>query len=168
CASLYYLEISRASPLVAAKARECAPPFDPKRKGGLAGPATVMRWHGQDIACERGKMLTEVSQKAVRVDVDVELDVTFGFCRARAPRAQIGGEIKSARRFDQKAKSVASAHDGKRCFRRTEHARIAAMRGGGGEPSGKAFCGRAVAGRDQKAREAAKGRVSGLLASVDL
>src|SRR5262249_29534659 len=79
-----------------------------------------------------------------------------------------GGEIKSARRFDQKAKSVASAHDGKRCFRRTEHARIAAMRGGGGEPSGKAFCGRAVAGRDQKTREAAKGRGSGLLASVDL
>ena len=71
---------------------------DPKREGALAGRMTVMRWHAHDIACERGKILTEIGlQKAVRVDVDVELDVAFGFCRGREPRAQIGGEIESAR-----------------------------------------------------------------------
>ena len=62
------------------------------------------------------------SQKALRVDIDFELDVALVLGRGGEPRAQIGGKIKAARRFDQQAEAMAPAHDCKRRFGRPENA----------------------------------------------
>src|SRR6266516_5000471 len=61
------------------------------------------------------------SQKALRVDVDLELDRPAALRRLGEPAAQIGGEIVTARRFDQQAQAMAAAHQRKRCLGRTEH-----------------------------------------------
>src|SRR4051812_8827152 len=51
-------------------------------------------------------------EKALRVDVHVELDIARAFGRGGKPFPQIAGEIEGTRRLHQQAEPVAAAHHG--------------------------------------------------------
>src|SRR6266571_2570080 len=61
------------------------------------------------------------SQKTLRVDVDLKFDRPAALRRLGEPAAQIGGEIVTARRFDQQTQAMATAHQSKRRLSRTKH-----------------------------------------------
>src|SRR5580698_394443 len=79
-----------------------------------------------------------ISQKTLRVDVDVEFDAPLRLRRVRKPFAQISREIETSRRLDQEAQAMAAAHQSKRCVGGAEYAdligrRTISFRRGAGE-----------------------------------
>ncbi len=77
----------------------------------------------------------------------------FGFGRGHKPLAQKARQIERAWRFDEQAKTVATAHDRQRRFRRTEQPHFFRKRGRRCQSPGKAFRRGPIAARDDQARQ---------------
>src|SRR5215475_15848882 len=89
-------------------------------------------------------------QKALRIDVDLELEIALGLWPGREPFAQIFRQVDVAQRLHQEAEAVAALDDGERRLRRTQHLHALVERRHRGKLARKAFRRRAVAsGYDQ-------------------
>ena len=66
-------------------------------------------------------MRTPSLQKALRVDVHLELDGALLLRRLRQPVAQIGREVVAARRFHENPEAMPPAHQSERRLGRAEH-----------------------------------------------
>ena len=64
------------------------------------------------------------SKKALRIDVDFELERALGLRRVGEPFAQIGREVEAARRLHQQPEAIAPAHHRERRLGRAEHAHL--------------------------------------------
>src|SRR5437868_14796656 len=85
------------------------------------------------------------SQKTLRIDVDLELEIAFCLRPRRQPFAQVLREIDVAQRFHQQAESIAALDDRERRLRGAQHLHAVIDRGHGGKFSRKAFRPRTVA-----------------------
>src|SRR5579872_3870908 len=63
---------------------------------------------------------TGVSQKALRIDIHLELEIAFGLGATSQPLAQIFGQVEIAPRLRQQAKPVATLDDRERRLCRSE------------------------------------------------
>src|SRR4051812_23519439 len=94
-------------------------------------------------------------QKALRIDIDLELEVAFGFRSGGEPMPQIVRQVEGAGRFQQQPEPVASLDDGERRFRRPQDLDPIVARRGPGQSACEAFRARPVACRYDQACEPA-------------
>ena len=111
---------------------------------------------------------TTCSKKALRIDVDFELERALRLGHSSKPFAQIGRKIEIARRFHQHAEAVAPAHHRERRFGGTEHAHLIVDRRNRGDFPRVGFGGVLVGAGNEQARQPAERRIAGLLAHLDL
>src|SRR6516164_6049062 len=99
---------------------------------GAGAPSGATKTRGcvthHPLRCNLAAARNASSQEALRVDIDLELEVACALGCEREPSPQISGEIEAARRFDQQAKAIPAAQHCKRRFRRSKNAHL---RGGG-------------------------------------
>ena len=94
--------------------------WGPFIKTEIAPPAAAGSRVGATVSSEGPRL-----EKALRIDVDFELERALGLGRVRQPFAQIGREIEAARRLHQQAEAMAAAHHRERRLGGTEHAHVA-------------------------------------------
>src|SRR6516164_10364723 len=111
--------------------------------------------------------LSRPLQKALRIDVDFELQIALRLWACGQPLPQIVREIEAAGGFEQQAEAVAALDHGERRLRRTQQLHMLVPRCRGGKAARKAFGGRAIPGGDNQARKPAERRITGALACSD-
>src|SRR5262249_61000692 len=97
--------------------------------------------------------LRSLLQEALRIDVDLELQVALDLGRGGEPPAQETRKVEGPWRLHQNAKSIASAYDRKRSFSRAEYSHLVGAVRGGGKLACKGFRHKAIAGRNNETRE---------------
>src|SRR5207248_2997613 len=107
-------------------------------------------------------------QKALRVDVDLELLIALRLRADGEPVAQIVREVEAARRFHQDAEAVAALDDGERRLGRPQHLYALVARRERNQPAAKPFRARTVARGDDQARQPSERRIERALAQIDL
>src|SRR6266702_3423207 len=107
-------------------------------------------------------------QKALRIDVHLELLIALRLWADGEPVAQIVRQIETARRLHQDAEAVATLDHGERGFRRAQHHHALVARRERNEAATKTFRARAIAGGDDQARKPAERRIERALAQIDL
>src|SRR4029078_13676857 len=106
-------------------------------KAKQSKPRRGARW----IASPRSQCRRSI-QKALRIDVDLQLEIALGLWTGGEPFAQVFRQIDIAQRLHQQAKPVAALDDGKRRFGRPEHLDALVDRGYRSQPARKPFGGR--------------------------
>src|SRR6202048_1183872 len=107
------------------------------------------------------------SQEALRIDVDLELEIAFCLRPRGEPFAEIFRQIDRTRRFYQETKTVAALDHGEWGFGRSQHLDARIDRRDRSKPARKTFRGGAVARGDDQAREPAERRIERALAALD-
>src|SRR5258705_1664669 len=79
------------------------------------------------------------SQEALRIDVDLELEIAFGLRAGGKPLAQILRQIDAARRLHQQAEPIAALDHRKRGFGGSQHLDPLVDLRDRGQPSRKTF-----------------------------
>src|ERR1700759_3016346 len=105
-------------------------------------------------------MTTWGLQKALRIDVDLELEIALGLRPGGEPFAQIVRQIDIAQRLHQNPEPVAALDDGQRRFGGAEHLDALVDRRDGSKPARETLRGGAVAGGNDQAGEPAERRIA--------
>src|SRR5229473_8704193 len=92
------------------------------------------------------------SQKALRIDVDLDLEIAPGFGGGGEPFAQIVRQIDGAQRFHQQAETIAALDHGERGFGGSQHLDPRVDRRDSSQLSRKALRRGPVAGGNDQAR----------------
>src|SRR5260370_28446704 len=111
---------------------------------------------------------TIASQKAHRIDIDLEPHPRLRFRRPREPAAQIARKIEAPRRLRQQPKPVPAAYHRNRGLGGAEHPHCLPRRRCTGKTPRKAFGGWTIGPGDDEAREPPERRIPGALARLDL
>src|ERR1700686_5693472 len=109
-----------------------------------------------------------MSQKALRIDIDLELEIALGLRAGREPFAQIFRQIDAARRFYQQPETIAALDHRKRGFRRSQYLDPRVDRRDRSKPARETLRRGPVARRDDQARQPAERRIERAFASLDL
>ncbi len=125
--------------------------------------SSLGRFPGLLRYCDR-----RLREKALRIDVDFELERAFGLGRVGHPLPQVSREVIGARRLHQNPETMAPAHHGERRLGGSEHAHVVVDGRDRCDPARKSFGLVLVGARHQQAREPAERRIAGLLAHLDL
>src|SRR3954453_23428339 len=108
------------------------------------------------------------SQKALRIDVDRDLDAAARFRGAGHPGAQVRLKIDLPLRLDEQADAVAAADERERGFGGAEHHDAKRRMGDAGEPAGLLLGLRASRRRNDERGEPPERRQAGALAGGGL
>src|SRR5690242_20258850 len=87
----------------------------------------------------KGTWMLPASQKALRIDVDFQLEIAFGLRCGGEPFAQIVRQVEAARGLQQQAEPVTALDHRQWCLRRTQHLHVLVTRGQRNEAPRKAF-----------------------------
>ena len=99
-----------------------------------------------------------LSQEALWIDVDLELEIAFSLWAGGKPLPQILRQIDAARRLHQQTETIAALDHRERGFGGSQHLDPLVDRRDRGQPARKAFRGGSIACGDDQAREPAEQR----------
>src|ERR1700759_4662680 len=106
-------------------------------------------------------------QETLRINVDFEFQIALWLRPRGEPVPQIIRQVEAARRFEQQAEAIAALDDRERRLGRSQQLHALVCGGDGNKLARVAFRGRAVAGRDDQARQPSERWIAGAFARSD-